>query len=197
MTIRLVVFSTIAGSLRVYLREGVLPYGNLGKKETLDSAAKRIFHEYIVSPIEDFYFEQLYTFSFRNKSKSNIVVTYFFLYPEYKIDSKIISQWNHYSSKPDNKNNTDIIRYAVQRLRWKVEYTNVVYSLLPPEFTLRQLQAVYEAILGKKLDKRNFRKKFFSLHLLKSTGRRVKQGKARPAELFSFAKRKVSSVKIF
>jgi hypothetical protein len=63
----------------------------------------------------------------------------------------------------------DIIQYAYQRLRWKMEYTNIVKSILPERFTLRELQHVYEIIFGKEFDKRNFRKKVLSLDMIHET----------------------------
>jgi 8-oxo-dGTP diphosphatase len=63
----------------------------------------------------------------------------------------------------------EIIQYAKQRLEWKLEYTNVVKEILPSQFKMSQLQAMYEVIIGKKYDKRNFQKKIFSLKILKET----------------------------
>lgn len=57
----------------------------------------------------------------------------------------------------------DIIAYAYQRLKWKMEYTNIAQNILPQLFTLRDLQSVYELIFQKEFDKRNFRKKILSL----------------------------------
>ena len=91
----------------------------------------------------------------------------------------------------------EIISYAVQRLQWKIEYTNVVYSLLPREFTLSELQLTYEAILGKELDKRNFRKKILFLKLLKDTGKKRTGTVARPASVYEFRKRSPVRVKVF
>lgn len=63
----------------------------------------------------------------------------------------------------------DIIQYAYQRLKWKMEYTNVARNILPERFTLRELQAVYEMIFQKAFDKRNFRKKILSMELIEET----------------------------
>lgn len=197
MKVRIVIFSIFGVHLKISLRDGSLPEDVPGGSETLDDVAKRLFHDLIGNPIQDFFCEQLYTFSFKKRSLPETVVTYYFLYPEYKISLKVRPSFCPFYIKPHNNFDRVILKYALQRLRWKLEYTNIVYSLLPEEFTFSHLQSMYEAILGKNLDKRNFRKKFLSLHLLRSTGRKVKQGKARPAELFSFAKREVSSVKIF
>jgi len=79
-----------------------------------------------------------------------------------------------------------IITYGLQRLQSKLEYTNVVYSLLPQYFTFNQLQKTYEIILNKKLDKRNFRKKFMLLGLIKPTKKILKGERQRPAQLYKF-----------
>jgi 8-oxo-dGTP diphosphatase len=80
----------------------------------------------------------------------------------------------------------DIIKYARERLAAKITYTNAVYALLDPLFTLTQLQSTYEAIFGRELDKRNFRKKFLSLDLIRETDEYLREGAHRPARLFAF-----------
>jgi 8-oxo-dGTP diphosphatase len=91
----------------------------------------------------------------------------------------------------------DIVTYAAKRLRAKLEYTNAAYSLLPREFTLSELQEVYEAILGKRFDKRNFRKKYLELGLIKPTGRKTAGGRQRPAALYSFKSHHPAELKKF
>jgi 8-oxo-dGTP diphosphatase len=85
--------------------------------------------------------------------------------------------------------NEEVLEYALQRLRNKMEYTNVAYSLLPGRFTLSQLQRVYESILGRELDKRNFRKRMLSLEIIEPTGERQAEGAGRPARLYRFSSR--------
>lgn len=80
----------------------------------------------------------------------------------------------------------EIIRYARERLSHKLGYTNAAFSLLPAKFTLSQLQLAYEAVLGRALDKRNFRKKFLSLNLISETGDSWRDGAHRPAKLYAF-----------
>jgi 8-oxo-dGTP diphosphatase len=84
----------------------------------------------------------------------------------------------------------DILKYAFQRLRYKLEYTTVGFQLLPKKFTLSELQKVYEIILSKELDKRNFRKKIASLNLLKALNENKMEGAHRPARLYSFKEKK-------
>ena len=85
--------------------------------------------------------------------------------------------------------NERVVGYAEERLRNKLEYTNVAYSLMPNEFTVSDLQAVYESIFGRSFDKRNFRRRMVSQGLIKPTGRTYAGGAHRPAELFEFTSR--------
>lgn len=78
-----------------------------------------------------------------------------------------------------------IIKYAKQRLEWKLEYTNIAKELLPKNFKISSFQAVYEIITWKKYDKRNFQKKIFSLHILVETWEKDKSTN-RPAKLYKF-----------
>ena len=88
-----------------------------------------------------------------------------------------------------------IARMALARLRAKLEYTNIVFSLLPKGFTLGELQDIYEAILGRRLDRRNFRRKLFSLGLLtRLPGTR--RGQHRPASLYAFRQRRPMVVRM-
>ena len=78
-----------------------------------------------------------------------------------------------------------IVAAAVQRVRSKLAYSTIAYGLLPDEFTLSELQDVYEAVLATSLDKRNFRKKVQALGLVEETGG-LRRGQHRPAALHRF-----------
>lgn len=78
-----------------------------------------------------------------------------------------------------------ILISAMERLQAKLSYSNVAYGLLPDTFTLSELQGVYEAVLDRELDKRNFRKKVLALSLVtEAEGQR--RGPHRPAQLYRF-----------
>lgn len=83
----------------------------------------------------------------------------------------------------------EIVRYALWRLRNKILYSTVAFQLLPPHFTLTQLQRVYEQVLGEHLDKRNFRRKVLDAGVVIETGSVTQQGTRRPARLYQFADR--------
>lgn len=195
-TILLVVFSVIGGKLRVYSPDGILPRGTIGMAENLDSAATDIFSSSLSLDSGGCYFEQLFSIILEENSMKELAVVYFFLYPQHLIPEGREGEWHAAENGNFKAQEADITAYAVQRLRWKIEYTNVVYGLLPHEFTLSELQGVYEAILDRRLDKRNFRKKILTLRILSSANRKKKTGSARPAELFAFKNRSLSYVKV-
>jgi hypothetical protein len=79
-----------------------------------------------------------------------------------------------------------ILATALGRLRGKLKYRPVVFELLPPSFTLLQLQRVVEALAGVRLHKQNFRRLVETGGLVEGTGRRHPPTGGRPAELFVF-----------
>lgn len=79
-----------------------------------------------------------------------------------------------------------ILATALGRVRGKLSYRPVVFELLPPEFTLLQLQQVVEALAGNRLHKQNFRRLVESAGLVEGTGRLAATTGGRPAELFRF-----------
>jgi hypothetical protein len=162
--IKVVCFSVINNTLSLFAPNGKLPAATWEKGMVLEDTVRALipFHGYC---------EQLYTFA--DKSGFDITIVYYFLTE---------GDWENHLENQD----ADIVSYAIQRLRWKIEYTSVVQHLLPKEFTLSELQLVYEAILGKRLDKRNFRKKILSLGILGDTKKKRTLGRARPAEVYTF-----------
>ena len=88
-----------------------------------------------------------------------------------------------------------ILGHALSRLRYKTEYAPVAFQLLPERFTLAQLQAVYEVVLGRTLDKRNFRRKIALLGILRPTGRSSSTKGRRPARLHRFAAARFEKLK--
>jgi 8-oxo-dGTP diphosphatase len=145
--------------------------------------------------IRDVYLEQLRTFGDPGRDPHTHVVSiaYFALVPD-KGHVSASSKYSRFDWFPVQKlpslayDHNLIADYALQRLRAKLEYTNIVYSLLPDELTLGELQEVYEIILGRRLDRRNFRKKLRALGLLKPL-RRERRGRHRPAQLYAFTRR--------
>lgn len=180
-----------------------LPGAFMKKSEPSYKTAARTLKE--KAGIHSVYLEQLYTFdaSGMDPRGSIISVAYFALSPRQKIKlgaGKDVQTPTFFAVKKlptlgfAHKN---IVSYAVKRLAAKLEYTNAVYSLLPKHFTLHQLQKAYETILNRKLDKRNFRKKFLSLKLIKATKKVLTGAHQRPARLYVFVSQKPSVLKKF
>jgi 8-oxo-dGTP diphosphatase len=196
-----VIFTVRSGSLSVLLIERAaepsrgqwaLPGGFLLEGETLDDAAKRKLAD--ETGVSDVFLEQLYTFDHLGEGRAEIVVTYFALVDLARTRLRGELEWRP-AWQPVHPlprlafDNDRVVAYAEERLRNKLEYTNVVYSLLPPRFTLTQMQQVYEAILGEQLDKRNFRRRVEGLGIIRETGQTAKQGAHRPAMLYEFVSR--------
>jgi 8-oxo-dGTP diphosphatase len=178
------------------------PGGFVDPDESLDQAAARELRE--ETTVSDVYLEQLYTFGEpRRDPRGRVIsVAYFALVRKPLAvaggDDAADARWFPLSALPplafDHK---VILDYALERVRNKVEYTNVVYSLLPETFTLTEMQRAYEVILGRQLDKRNFRKKIGSLDLVAPTGELRRDGAHRPAMLYHFRSREPRIVEIF
>ena len=139
------------------------------------------------------FLEQLFTFDSQG-GRANVVVTYFALVDVARTRLRSDLEWRpawHPVRRlgPLAFGNERITGYAEERLRNKLEYTNVVYSLLPARFTLTEMQRVYEAILGEVIDKRNFRRRVVGLGIVRETGETEKQGAHRPAMLYEFTRR--------
>ena len=170
-----------------------LPGGLLAPNESLDEAAIRKLDD--ETGLTDVFLEQLYTFCDLD-SRGSIAVVYFALADIRQVQLAHRRAWPPawFSVAalpvPLAFDNDRVIDYALRRLRAKLDYSNVAYSLLPAEFTLSQLQRVYEAILAHPLDKRNFRKRILSLGIIDLTGHTLAEGRHRPARLYTFHERR-------
>jgi 8-oxo-dGTP diphosphatase len=164
--------------------------------ESLDVAAAR--HLYEKTSMKNVYLEQFASFGEPKRDPFGRVVSvaYFALLPNDKPALKTPGEYSVVGWFPVRKlpklayDHKEMIATALARLRGKFEYTNIAYSLLPKEFTLTELQEVHEIILGRKIDKRNFRKKFLAFGVLQKTAKLRTGGANRPAELYRFAPRK-------
>lgn len=168
-----------------------IPGGRVKIEETLENAAKRELLE--KTGLKDVYLEQLYSFGSlkRDPSVRIVSVSYFALVNSDQVELESTGKYADIGWFPVYEldklayDHNDIIKYALFRLKNKIRYTNIMYSLLPKKFTLSKLQKMYELTLEKKLDKRNFRKKILSSHLIKESG--METGVPhRPSKLYSF-----------
>ncbi|HEU4759499.1 MAG TPA: NUDIX domain-containing protein [Dehalococcoidia bacterium] len=169
-----------------------LPGGLLAAGEALDEAAVRKLDD--ETGLTDVFLEQLYTFCDLD-GRGSVAVAYFALVDSHQAHLARRRAWQPAWFPVDDLpplafRNESVIDYALRRLRAKLDYSNVAYSLLPAEFTLSQLQRVYEAILARPLDKRNFRKRILSVGIIEPTGRLAAEGRHRPARLYAFRERR-------
>jgi 8-oxo-dGTP diphosphatase len=179
-----------------------LPGGRVGFDEGLEQAARR--HLAAQSGVRSIYLEQLYTFGSPQRDPHGRVVSvaYFALIPHggrfqgRRAGERPDTAWYRVARLPPLAyDHAAVVRAALTRLRAKLRYTNLVYTLLPPTFSLGELQEMYEAILGRTLDRRNFRKKILSLGLLRRAGG-VRRGPHRPAALYAFRRRRPMMIEI-
>ena len=203
LSVVVVIFTVLEGDLRALLikrsadpHQGLwaIPGGRLIPGESLvDAATRKLVDE---TGVRDVFLEQLYTFDDLDDVTpgGSLAMTHFALVDQQRVRLSDRTDWQPawFSMRelPELAfQNEQVLAYALERLRNKLQYTNVAYSLLPRRFTLTQLQRVYETILGRALDKRNFRKRMLSLEVIEATDERVAEGAGRPALLYRFTSR--------
>jgi 8-oxo-dGTP diphosphatase len=202
VTVDIVIFALRDWELQVLLiRRGIppfegrwaLPGGFVLNDESLEAAARRELEE--EAGVRDVYLEQLYTFGEPDRDPRGRVVTVAY-YALLTTDAAPLvagtdagaARWMPARAHPPLPfDHEQILAYALGRLINKLEYTTVGFKLLPRKFTLSQLQRVYEAVLGRPLDKRNFRRKMALLAVLKPLEEWVQDGPSRPARLYRFS----------
>jgi len=203
-----VIFSFDEGQLKILLAERneypykewwALPGYFVNKYEEMEDAVSRILLE--MTGLKDIYMDQLAAFAGvkRHPEGRILTVAYMALVQMEEVKNKIAPtsdymrqlKWFPVSELPELAfDHRDIITLSLERLKKSVTYSTAPYELLPTKFTLTQLQQVYESILNKKLDKRNFRKKINNLGYLKELNEYQKGVSYRAAKLYSFDKRK-------
>jgi 8-oxo-dGTP diphosphatase len=188
--VRVVLFTLSDGQLWITLEERdgrlSLPQGNPSAVESLDTTATRILADQLGVPQS--YLEQLYSLSQATNGVWTVSVAYLGLaiggatglppmaanwFPVRTISNMDLVDKN-------------IVDYALLRLRAKLGYTTIAFHLLPPSFSLSELQQVYEAVLDRALDKRNFRRRIHAAGVLEATGDTRRDGSHRPAHLYRF-----------
>jgi len=210
LTVDCVVFGFDEGELKVLLIErGIepfkgkwaLPGGFVRVEETLDEAARRELAE--EAGLTNVFLEQLYTFAEvdRDPRERVVSVAYYALVKLADFKTKAATdtadaRWFPISKTPKLAfDHADILAIGLARLKGKVRYQPIGFELLPPRFTLSELQHLYEAILETELDKRNFRKKVLGFGLLVPLKETQMAGRHRPAQLFRFDADKYEKLK--
>jgi hypothetical protein len=179
----------------ISIGQWALPGGWIKYDESVDDAANRILTAQ--TSVSNIYLEQLRTFGDidRYPVKRVITVAYcalvnpedFEIHPGTTVSD---AQWFHIKEVPtmvyDHKK---ILDAGFKHLKQKVQHEPIGFNLLPKKFTLHQLQELYEAILEKKLDKPNFRRKLTKMNLLVPCNEKQKDVSHRAASLFRFDKK--------
>lgn len=172
--------------------------GFLKEHENLDQAATRILHH--LTGLNNIYMEQLYTFSKvdRDPGERTISVAYYALIDIASHDEDLIrldsAHWFSLKKAPQLIFDHDqMVKQAIARLRRRAMSKPIGFELLAEKFTMRQLQKLYEAILDRKLDKRNFINKFNSLDILVKLNEKDMTVSRKGAYLFQFDEEKYNS----
>lgn len=188
--IRVVLFTLSDGKVWIALEpcgvSAALPKGEPRLDEALDVAATRVLADQ--TGIAERYLEQLYSVSQGSPQDWTVSVAYLGLALASAAGPPPSTiRWYEIAALPSmSVLDRRIVDYALLRLRAKLGYTTIAFHLLPRSFSLSELQTVYEAVLGRQLDKRNFRRRIQAGGILESTGETRREGSHRPARLFRF-----------
>ena len=165
--------------------------GFVQENETLDEAAYRVLTER--TGIKDLFLEQLEAFGDINRDPGGRVISiaYYALLNKAHYNKNLLEKfnckWVNVNSLPMlHFDHMKMMKKAKGRLQDKIGYTPIALKLLPEEFTMSQIQKLYEAILDEKLDKRNFRKKVCEMPYFEKTGKIDKSCSKRGAAIYKF-----------
>jgi 8-oxo-dGTP diphosphatase len=198
VTVTMLIFSVHKNSLHVLLFQRnhepfkniwSIPGGLIRIEETVEDAARRILKQQ--TGMSNIYLEQLHAFSDprRDPRERRISIAHYALVPYTSVSflDDTRTKWCPVTDLPILAfDHNEIIAYGKKYIKKLITTSTLVQNLLSKLFRLSDLQKVYEVILEKPLDKRNFRKKILSLDLLEPTGLKELDGRHRPAMLYKF-----------
>ena len=166
--------------------------GRVERSPLLHDAARRQLQD--ETDVRDLYLEQLYTFGAPGRDpRGRVISVAYFALAAADIDAHASGgalevSWHPVADMPALAfDHDEIVRYALQRVRYKLAYTLAGFELLPTEFTLGELQSAYQIVLGEELNRRNFRRRFLEAGVLAETSNyRESEGQGRPARLYRY-----------
>lgn len=169
--------------------------GFVGEKESLDEAAQRILFE--LTGLKDVFLEQLYTFGEveRDPGERVISVAYYALLKVQDLDQDHVEKhgahWCPFNQCIDLIfDHRNMMERALKRLQRRAKSQPIGFELLPRNFTIPQLQNLYELIYQKEFDNRNFRKKLLAMNILEKLDIKDKSTSKKGAYLYKFDKKK-------
>ena len=194
----------------------MLPGGFPEKKEDIDEAAARILK--FRTGLDNIYLQQFYTFGQVGRSNNEVMVNFLKEKKKFNQDHWILQrfvsvgyyalvEYANVKPHPDEfslecawhdlkkipkllMDHRSIIEKALEEMRLKLNYQPIGYNLLPKEFTMKNLQSIYETILGRKLDRGNFNRKMLSYGILDRKEKQFSGGSHKAPFLYSFNKKK-------
>ncbi|MBT3406266.1 NUDIX hydrolase [Candidatus Woesearchaeota archaeon] len=204
------VFTVIQGELNLLLirrkydpfkGQYAIPGGFVENNENLEDAAARELEE--ETGVKNIFMKKLNAYGDVSRDPRGRVVTvvYIALIDSEKFKLKadtdaLVAEWIPVEDiKTLAFDHNMILSDCLQELRYDIQTTNIAAQLLPDKFTLSELQTLYEVVLGKELDKRNFRKRIKALDFLQETKETKMEGAHRPALLHKFRTKKFSTLK--
>ncbi len=199
VTADVVIFTIQGGELKLLLvrraeepcrGQWALPSDQVRMDEDLEQTAMRALQ--VQTGVRGVYLEQLYTFGKPSRYPVTrvIAVAYYALVPSEKLRLQAAGNaeavdWFALDQLSDLAfDHAEIVTTASQRLSAKLDYSTIAFQFMPEEFTLSELQQVYEVVRRERLDKRNFRKWILAQGRIEKTGRMRRNGSHRPASLF-------------
>lgn len=172
-----------------------IPGGLVMEHESLEDAVRRELHE--ETGVDVNYLEQLYTFAKPGRDPRNRVLTVayyglvkqnaFELYAD--TDAEDAAWFTIKELPPLAFDHAEIMEVAINRLKGKIRYEPIGFELLDDKFPFSELHKLYQATLGKAIDRRNFKKKFLQLGILEELKEKVSNRQGRPGALFRFNKK--------
>lgn len=190
----------IQRALAPFVGKWALPGGFVHMDESLETAVRRELTE--ESGLSNVFLEQLYTFGEPNRDPRGRTVSVAYYALVKLADHQLVAStdakdaaWFPVAEVPPLAfDHAKIVEVAHRRLQGKVRYQPIGFELLPKKFTLSHLQHLYETVLERPLDKRNFRKKILSMGLLLDTGEIQQDVSHRAARLFAFDQKKYQAL---
>jgi 8-oxo-dGTP diphosphatase len=167
----------------------ILPWDQPRPQEQLETGAQRIVREAIGTPAPWIELAGAFGEGNRHPADAEISVAFAAVLPGDALqlkDPQLV--WHRVSDLPPmTQKRKIVVEAALSAVRFRLEHSPIAFRLLPPLFTLSELQKVYEVLLGKRLHKASFRRALHAAEIVEATEEWRGEGRGRPAQLFRYA----------